>query len=54
MAADGFTDERSAIEDWLSRNATSPMTNAALMSKTLVPNHSVRGAVQLLFGARAS
>ena len=30
LAADGFTYERSAIEGWISRKATSPMTNEPL------------------------
>lgn len=48
IAADGFTYERSAIEDWLSRKKTSPMTNQPLLHSDLVPNHAVRGALQKL------
>lgn len=54
MAADGFTYERYAIEDWLRRKNTSPMTNAAMLNRNLISNHSLRGTVQLLFGGGAS
>lgn len=45
LAADGFTYERSAIEDWLRRKGTSPMTNTPLAHLQLTPNHIVRSAV---------
>lgn len=48
IAADGFTYERSAIEDWLSRKKTSPMTNALLAHEGLVPNLAVRNAVRAM------
>lgn len=48
IAADGFTYERSAIEDWLSRKGTSPMTNQPLVHCFLTPNLTVRNAVQHL------
>lgn len=53
IASDGFTYERSAIEGWLARKNTSPMTNEPLAHLTLVPNVSVLGAVQRLFPTRA-
>lgn len=46
IAADGFTYERSAIEDWLSRKMTSPMTNEKLAHSMLIPNISFRGFIQ--------
>lgn len=48
LVADGFTYERSAIEDWLSRRAISPMTNAPLFHTALVPNLAVREAALAL------
>lgn len=38
VAADGHTYERQAIERWLQDHQTSPLTNAALTSKQLLPN----------------
>lgn len=48
IAADGFTYERSSIEDWLSRKKTSPMTNVPLEHELLIPNLAVFRAVQAL------
>ncbi|KAF6251956.1 Copine-domain-containing protein [Scenedesmus sp. NREL 46B-D3] len=45
LAADGYTYEKHAIQDWLSRNDRSPMTNEALGSKQLLPNHALRSAI---------
>jgi hypothetical protein len=33
------------LQDWLSRNNRSPMTNEALGSKRLLPNHALRSAI---------
>jgi hypothetical protein len=33
------------LQDWLSRNNRSPMTNEALSSKQLLPNHALRSAI---------
>jgi hypothetical protein len=38
VAADGFTYERAAIENWLKTNDHSPMTNEKLAHKNLNPN----------------
>lgn len=46
FAADGFTYERSAIQNWLAKSATSPMTNEPLEHTMLVPNRLVRSAIQ--------
>ena len=43
--ADGFTYERSAIEQWLETHNTSP-AGVELESKQLVPNHSLRSLTQ--------
>lgn len=48
IAADGFTYERKAIEEWIARKATSPMTNAPLLHTTLVPNILVTRALERL------
>lgn len=45
VAADGYTYDRRAIEIWLSMNHNSPMTNAPLLSKTLIPNHAILSAI---------
>lgn len=38
----GHSYEKAAIEKWLSRNATDPLTGVKLSNKTLVANHSLR------------
>ena len=43
VTADGHTYDREAIEVWLQRKGTSPMTGEPLPHKTLTPNHVVRG-----------
>ena len=49
IAADGFSYERSAIEDWLSRRSgSSPMTGAPLAHQHLTPNLAVRSAVEIV------
>jgi hypothetical protein len=46
MAAYGFTYERASIEKWLVNHNTSPTTGAELEHKKLIPNHSLRKAIQ--------
>lgn len=46
MATDGNTYERKAIQEWFSKNSTSPLTNMELKDKTLTPNHLVKRIVQ--------
>ncbi|CDY58794.1 BnaA07g38080D [Brassica napus] len=47
VAADGFTYEGEAIRCWLdSGHETSPMTNKRLIHTSLVPNLSLRSAIQ--------
>jgi hypothetical protein len=43
FTADGHTYERRAIEEWLTRKTTSPMTGEPLAHTHLTPNHVVRG-----------
>lgn len=46
LASDGFSYERSEIENWFKRGkTTSPMTNKKLNSKTLVPNQALRNII---------
>ncbi|KAF7045512.1 hypothetical protein CFC21_054613 [Triticum aestivum] len=45
VAADGYTYDRKAIETWVSMKDKSPMTNLRLLSKSLIPNHSLRSAI---------
>lgn len=45
IASDGFTYERSAIEDWISRKRTSPMTNEPLIHTLLTPNLAFRSMI---------
>ncbi|PRP78817.1 WD repeat, SAM and U-box domain-containing protein 1-like [Planoprotostelium fungivorum] len=46
IATDGHTYERWAIEDWLRRSDTSPLTNLKLRGKDLVPNYALRQLMQ--------
>jgi hypothetical protein len=46
IAMDGNTYERSAIEQWLRTNDTSPLTNETLPNKTRIPNLSFRKIIQ--------
>ncbi|KAK7329670.1 hypothetical protein VNO77_23844 [Canavalia gladiata] len=46
IAADGFTYEYRAIKAWLSRHNVSPMTKLKLQHSMLIPNHTLRSAIQ--------
>ncbi|CAM4902380.1 unnamed protein product [Rotaria socialis] len=48
VAADGFTYERTAIENWLKANDCSPMTNEKLAHKDLTPNVLVKRLLDTL------
>lgn len=45
IAADGHTYERAAMHHWLLQNDTSPVTQAALPHKRLVPNLLIKNAI---------
>lgn len=45
VAADGFTYDREAIEDWLRENDTSPVTNLPLPNKNLLANYTLYSAI---------
>lgn len=51
---DGHTFERSAIEQWLIKKDTSPLTGLKLESRTLVPNVALRNAIEEFFGGFAT
>jgi hypothetical protein len=46
IAADGFTYEAEAIEDWLETHDTSPMTNLPLRNCVTIPNSALRLVIQ--------
>ena len=46
IQADGFTYERSAIEQWLKTHNTSPTTGVELESKQLIQCHSLRSLIR--------
>jgi hypothetical protein len=47
LAADGFSYEHEAIEEWLKTgHDTSPMTNLKFKHKLLTPNHTLRSLIQ--------
>ena len=48
---DGYTYERSAIEDWLRRSGSSPMTGEALGGASLTPNRLAADVLALLAAA---
>ena len=48
IAADGYTYERAAIEQWITANPTdtrSPLTNVVLLHTKLIPNHSLKSCI---------
>ncbi|CAN6860666.1 unnamed protein product [Brassica oleracea] len=45
VAADGYTYDRRAIEEWMEDHCTSPVTNLPLQNIKLLPNHSVCAAI---------
>jgi len=45
VAGDGFTYERSKIEEWLDKNNTSPMTQQ-IMVPLLIPNQAIKTQIQ--------
>ncbi|KAG2438743.1 hypothetical protein HXX76_005288 [Chlamydomonas incerta] len=46
VAADGYTYERLAITEWVSRSPTSPLTNMRLDHTQVVPNLTLRSAIK--------
>ena len=50
----GNTYERSAIEDWINRNGTSPLTRAVLTLADLRPNRSLRDMIETAHKQKAA
>jgi hypothetical protein len=46
VLSDGYSYERKAIQEWLRRKNTSPMTNLILSSTTIIPNRHLRSVIQ--------
>ena len=46
IALDGHTYERHAIENWFRHKRASPVTNLRLSQTQLIPNYTVRSAIQ--------
>jgi hypothetical protein len=46
IASDGITYNRSEIEEWFKKHDTSPKTGEILKSKSLIPNISIRNAIE--------
>ena len=47
-AADGFSYEADAIRKWMGKSDVSPMTNLRFEHKELVPNRSLKSAIEAL------
>ncbi|XP_073119782.1 U-box domain-containing protein 35-like [Henckelia pumila] len=45
VAADGYTYDRKAIEEWFEENETSPVTSLPLLNKILIPNYTLLTAI---------
>nr|XP_029121648.1 U-box domain-containing protein 34 [Elaeis guineensis] len=46
VAADGYTYEYRAIKAWLEKHQISPVTKVKLSHTSIIPNHSLRSAIQ--------
>ncbi|KAH0859094.1 hypothetical protein HID58_087355 [Brassica napus] len=45
VAADGYTYDRRAIEEWMADHRTSPVTNLPLQNINLLPSHTLYAAI---------
>ena len=52
LAADGYTYERKAMEQWMKVHGTSPKTGARLAHKNLTDNHTVKSLIHEWFERR--
>ena len=52
LVEDGHTYERSAVTAWLEKHDTSPMSGAALATKTLAPNIRARQQADTARGSK--
>jgi len=46
VASDGHTYERYAIEQWLSKNKSSPLTGQQLENPHLLPSHTLKRIIR--------
>jgi hypothetical protein len=46
VASDGHTYERASITQWWKHKKTSPITNASMADKMLIPNHSLKSMIE--------
>ena len=46
IGPDGYTYQRSFIEDWLQKSNTSPVTRKVMDSKNLIPNLALRSTIE--------
>jgi hypothetical protein len=46
VASDGHTYECASITQWLLRKKTSPVTNAIMADRVLIPNHSLKSMIE--------
>ena len=46
ICSDGHSYERVAIEDWIEKKGTSPITNQIFTTKEVIPNITLRKAVE--------
>ena len=53
ICADGFTYERSAIDEWLRSHNTSPKTNEQLETRNLIPNRNLKILIEEWKGRNA-
>jgi len=49
VLTDGHTYERRYIDQWLEKSASSPVSGTPLPSKTIIPNHALRNAIEEYF-----
>ncbi|CAH2305585.1 WD repeat, SAM and U-box domain-containing 1 isoform X1 [Pelobates cultripes] len=54
IASDGYSYERSAIENWISTKRTSPMTNLPLENLLLTPNRTLKMALNRWLESRST
>lgn len=52
IAPDGNTYERVAIEAWLQRSQTSPITRQVMLTSDLIPNRALRDTIEAVLGVR--
>ena len=54
IAADGHTYSRPAIQSWLQKHQTSPMTNETLDTAQLIPNIALRQLIKMIVQSKTT